>query len=181
MKTIKHAAATPKGFPLVADGITELHASRILLLLKRCGVGGKIDGLTKLAKLDFFVRYPDFFDQMSKYIGSELKSHSTTVESAMVRHHYGPWDKRYYQVLTYLKARALISILKDGNSYRFKLTDLGKQTAAQLETSEEFSDLVGQMQRVKSLLGTKSGSAIKTLIYKAFDHEVAKKAMGDLI
>ena len=181
MKSLKFASATPKGFPLVADGITELHASRILLLLKRCGTGGKIDGLTKLAKLDFFVRYPDFFDQMSKYIGSELKSHSTGVESAMVRHHYGPWDKRYYQVLTYLKAKALISILKDGSTYRFTLTALGKDAASQLESSDEFSDLVGQMQRVKSLLGAKTGSAIKTLIYKAFDEEVAKKAMGDLI
>lgn len=181
MKSLKHAVSTPKGFPLVADGITELHASRILLLLKRCGVAGKIDGLTKLAKLDFFVRYPDFFDQMSTYIGSELKSHNSGVESAMVRHHYGPWDKRYYQVLSYLNARNLISISKEGKAYRFTLTDIGKKAAKELEGSDEFADLVDQMGRVKSLLGSKTGTAIKNLIYKAFDEEVARKAMGELI
>jgi hypothetical protein len=181
MKSLKHALSTPKGFPLVADGITELHASRILLLLKRCGTSGKIDGLTKLAKLDFFVRYPDFFDQMSQYIGSQVKSHSSGVESAMVRHHYGPWDKRYYQVLSYLSSRGLISISKDGNAYRFKLTDLGKSSATELERASEFGDLVEQMRRVKILLGAKTGSTIKNLIYQAFDAEVAKKAMGELI
>ncbi len=51
----------PAGLPLTADQITEFHAARLMLLLHLCGVKNRIEGLTKLAKLDFFVRYPAFF------------------------------------------------------------------------------------------------------------------------
>lgn len=67
--------------------------------MRICGVGGgRIDGLTKLAKLDFFARYPDFFLAARRAIEdkgasepSAPSSSSEAVESAMVRHHYGPW------------------------------------------------------------------------------------------
>ncbi len=62
MKSIKFAAEIPAFFMLVADDLTELHASHILLLLKYCSINGKIVGASKLAKLDCCVRYPDLFD-----------------------------------------------------------------------------------------------------------------------
>jgi hypothetical protein len=37
------------------------------------------------------------------------------------------------------------------------------------------------MKAVKKVLGAKSGSAIKTLIYKVFAKEVADKALGEAI
>jgi hypothetical protein len=56
-----------------------------------------------MAKMDFFARYPDFFSVASAALkegadGTEHKDRSAShsVESAMIRHHYGPWDKRYY-------------------------------------------------------------------------------------
>jgi hypothetical protein len=57
----------------------------------------------KMAKLDFFSRYPDFFEVARAAIApsqstAEQQETDDTVESAMVRHHYGPWDKRYYHV-----------------------------------------------------------------------------------
>lgn len=181
MKSLKFAAETPESFPLAADGITELHASRLLLLLKQCGTKGKIDGLTKLAKLDFFVRYPEFFDRIASYLGKNIQSATGTVESAMVRHHYGPWDKRYYHVLPFLKARGLIEVRKEGGAYRFEITLLGLECANKLAKKPEFASQVEQMKRVKSLLGSKTGNRIKELIYDAFDEEVRKKALGDLI
>jgi hypothetical protein len=51
----------PVSLPLSADNIVEFHAARILLLISLCGTSNRIDGLTKMAKLDFFVRYPNFF------------------------------------------------------------------------------------------------------------------------
>jgi len=50
----------PISLPLAADDILEFHAARLLLLLEICGTAGRIDGLTKMAKLDFFKRYLDF-------------------------------------------------------------------------------------------------------------------------
>jgi len=181
MKSLKFAAETPETFPLAADGITELHASRLLLLLKHCGTKGKIDGLTKLAKLDFFVRYPEFFDRIAEYLGKDIQSTTRTIESAMVRHHYGPWDKRYYHVLPFLKSRGLIKVQKEGSAYRFSLTDLGIELANKLAKTTEFSAQVDQMKKVKALLGSKTGNRIKELIYEAFDEEVSKKALGELI
>jgi hypothetical protein len=60
MKSLKNLADRPAAAALVADDILEFHAGRLLLLLSTCGgTGGSINGLTKMAKLDFFVRYPD--------------------------------------------------------------------------------------------------------------------------
>jgi hypothetical protein len=60
MKSLNRLGARSVSLPLSADDIVEFHAARLLLLLSVCGVAGRIDGLTKMAKLDFFARYPDF-------------------------------------------------------------------------------------------------------------------------
>ena len=62
MRSLNRVGAQPRpAWPLAADDIVEFHAARLLLLMEICGVKGRIDGLTKMAKLDFFSRYPDFF------------------------------------------------------------------------------------------------------------------------
>jgi hypothetical protein len=100
MKSLNRLGARSVSLPLSADDIVEFHAARLLLLLSVCGVAGRIDGLTKMAKLDFFARYPDFFEvarAASTPTGSDTGIRTDeadlAVESAMVRHHYGPWDK----------------------------------------------------------------------------------------
>src|SRR3984957_7652819 len=124
MRSMRHIGHSPVSLPLAADNIVEFHAARILLLISLCGTGNRIDGLTKMAKLDFFGRYPDFFG-VAKNTSPPVAEGNDTVESAMVRHHYGPWDKRYYHVLSVLEAKGLIVVVKEGNSYRITLTDLG--------------------------------------------------------
>jgi hypothetical protein len=181
MKSVLRASETPRSFPLAADMFTELHPSRLLLLLKNCGVSGRVEGLTKLAKLDFFVRYPDFFERIAQHLGANVESAVSSVESAMVRHRYGPWDKRYYHILPFLEARSLITIRKEAQAYIFELTDSGKKVASTFSKAPEFAAQVSQMKRVKSVLGAKSGSRIKRLIYEVFDEEIAKKALGYVI
>ena len=61
-----------------------------------------------MAKLDFFVRYPEFFDEVCAYLGHPISGVAITRESGMVRFHYGPWDNRYYQVLAYLEGVGLL-------------------------------------------------------------------------
>jgi hypothetical protein len=173
--------ALPRGLPLVADDVTEFHAARLLLLLKNCGVSSRIEGLTKLAKLDFLVRYPDFFTKIAKHLGSDTTPATTDVESHMVRHHYGPWDKRYYQILPFLEARELIDVTKEDGTYIFSLTGRGKALVAQLTKRVEFSALIQQMKQVKQLVGSKTGSKLKCLIYEVFNEEVAAKPLGEVI
>ena len=62
MKRLRELSDAPASRPITAEEVMEFHAARLVLLFKHCGVKGRrIDSLTKMAKLDFFVRYPDFF------------------------------------------------------------------------------------------------------------------------
>lgn len=180
MKSIKQIGFAPVSLPLSADDIVEFHAARILLLVSLCGTGNRIDGLTKMAKLDFFVRYPDFF-AVAKNASLPIAEGSDTVESAMVRHHYGPWDKRYYHVLAYLEARQLIEVVKKSNGYLITLTPDGRKRATALAGKPSFASLVERMRAVKKEFGSKSGSTLKKLIYNLFDEEVGKKPLGEVI
>lgn len=182
MRSVYKLADYPAGLPLSSDDLVEFHAARLLLLLHFCGVKNQIDGLTKLAKLDFFVRYPDFFDKASAALKESERSAAQGVESAMVRHHYGPWDKRYYDVLAYLDGRELIEIRKEGeHAFVFMLTDQGMAVVAGLTKNPSFGELIEQMKRVKKVFGSKTGNYIKNLIYRVFDQEVAQRPLGQVI
>ena len=124
MKSLANLLTQPAGQPIVADDVLELHAARLLLLIQNCGTKTRatglhrVDGLTKLAKLDFLVRYPEFFEKLSKHLGQPATAPSHDVESSMVRFHYGPWDERYYHILGFLESRNLLTVEKDGSTFR---------------------------------------------------------------
>lgn len=188
MKSVNRLGTYSVSLPLLADDVVEFHAARLLLLFNYCGVGGRIDGLTKMAKLDFFARYPDFFAvaRRAEVTGAE-DGHETSelsdvaVEAAMVRHHYGPWDKRYYHVLANLEAKQLITITKHGKLYRLGLTDEGRERTKNLADRASFAPLIERMREIKKVFGSKSGSTLKKLIYRLFDEEVGKRPMGEVI
>lgn len=180
MKSLRNLAGRPAASPIAADDVVEFHAGRLILLLSVCGgTTSTIGGLTKMAKLDFFVRYPDFF----KAVESRGKSRreESAVEAAMIRHHYGPWDKRYYHLLGYLESRQLISVKLTGRTYRIALTPLGKTTAKELIGNDAFSDLLKHMREVNEQFGKKSGNELKNLIYETFGEEVAQQELGAVI
>lgn len=188
MKSFKRLGTHSVGLPLLADDVIEFHAARLLLLFNYCGVNGRIDGLTKMAKLDFFARYPEFYDvarRAEKMHGAVSEQSDNLpfkpVEAAMVRHHYGPWDKRYYHILALLEAKQLITISMYRNSYRFCLTAEGKVRAKTLAKKPSFAPIVERLRDSKSVFGSKSGSALKNLVYRLFDEEVSQRHIGEMI
>ena len=182
MKRFEQLAATPISSPLLADGVFELHAARIVLLLQYCGVNGRIEGLTKTAKLDFFVRYPDFFRRAALALGQEVDTTSGShTDSSMVRYRYGPWDNRYYHLLSYLESTDLISIKRDAKQYQLMLTTKGKEMAASISENPSYNTLIEHMRDVKKAMGSKAGSTLKKLIYKQFETEIGNKAIGEVI
>lgn len=187
MRSLNFIGTKPASLPLAAEDIVEFHAARLLLLLHVCGVSGRIDGLTKMAKLDFFARYPDFFEVARAATTSAGKkepvqaSSRSATESAMVRHHYGPWDKRYYHVLAHLEAKRLVTVTKAHNSYQLSLTDIGRDTAKSLSAIPSYGPLVDRMRQVKKTFGAKSGSTLKDLIYRVFDEEIGQRPLGQVI
>jgi len=180
MRSLNRLGTRPVSLPLAADDVLEFHAARLLLLLSTCGVSGHIDGLTKLAKLDFFARYPDFFE-VARGQAEGRTGPARTIESAMVRHHYGPWDKRYYHVLAHLEAKSLIQVGKEKNAYRISLTDLGRERAKRLAAQPSFDSLVARMKEIKKTFGARSGSSLKDMIYSIFDREVGQRPLGEII
>jgi hypothetical protein len=175
----------PAGSALVADDLLEFHAARLVLLVRVCGTANRIDGLTKLAKLDFFVRYPSLFAQACRETGLAVPATTdpaAAVEAPMVRYHYGPWDKRYYQILAFLEGTHLLEVsVQPNRSYRFSLTDEGVERAAALIAAPSFAVVIAQMRAVKGVFGTKSGDTLKKLIYRVFDAEVARRLHGEVI
>jgi hypothetical protein len=189
VKSLNRLGFRPASLPLSADDVVEFHAARLLLLLNLCGTAGRIEGLTKLAKLDFFARYPDFFaaakaataDEVEKLSISKPPHTENAVESAMVRHHYGPWDKRYYHVLAHLEAKGLIQVTKKGSAYHIILTDPGKVRARTLAERPSFQPLAARMRELKKTFGHRTGTSLKNLVYKLFDEEVGRRPLGEII
>ena len=181
MKRFRQLGDTPISSPLPAEDVFELHAARLVLLLRHCGVKNRIDGLTKLAKLDFFVRYPDFFTQAAQAIGAPQKPTTTNTDSSMVRYRYGPWDERYYHLLSYLESTGLINIERIGKSFRITLSQDGNALATTISDDSSYTSLVQHMKDVKRAMGSKAGTTLKNLIYQLFESEVGAKSFGELI
>ncbi|CAD5271553.1 conserved hypothetical protein [Bosea sp. 62] len=183
MRSLNRLGTRPASLPLAADDIVEFHAARLLLLTLLCGVSGRIEGLTKMAKLDFFSRYPEFFEAAAQTQAKPVPSHepSAAVESAMVRHHYGPWDKRYYHVLAHLEAKQLIKITKVKKTYVIALTEIGKERAQRIAEKPSFQPLAARMREIKKVFGLRTGSSLKNMIYNMFDSEVSRRPLGEII
>lgn len=90
------------------DAEPSLHAARLLVLISAfsgTGQGDAVEGLTKLAKLDFLLRYPVMLERALAAKGRstrdvQLEDHERlSVESQMVRYRFGPWDHRYREFL----------------------------------------------------------------------------------
>lgn len=162
------------------DDSVEFNAARILLLLYYAGGARakRIEGRTKLAKLDFFVRYPTFLVEAARIKGVETTLRPIgRPESRMIRYKYGPWDTRYYNIFAYLVAKGLITIegSKDLGDV-FKLTDKGKVAVGELN-GPEFDEVIQRCQLVYKLFGSVRGTTIKNFIYEHFT-DLVEKPMG---
>jgi hypothetical protein len=129
------------------DGSPELHAARLLLLLNAFAGAdgdGAVEGLTKLAKLDFLLRYPVMLDRALQAKGRsvrevQLEAHEReSVESEMVRYRFGPWDHRYREFLNVLIAKGLAIVSVEGRTVVISLTPEGRRLAGKLAENELF-------------------------------------------
>jgi hypothetical protein len=165
--------------PWDPDDSIDFHAARLLVLLRHCGEGTRyqIEGRTKLAKLDFFLRYPSFLERAREAlratgtIGEPWHAHGAEVEAPMIRYRYGPWDPRYRQFLAFLEARQLIRITVT-RPERVSLTASGRQLAEQIANKSSFAPIVERCDIMIGNLAALSGTQLKDLIYELFPTEV---------
>lgn len=119
----------------------QLHEARLLLLLRHAANRGEgtIEGITKLAKIDFLLRYPLYFQRLVDRLNKDRKKllvvplqpyEADTVESKMIRFRYGPWDPRYRRWIGILVAKGLADTYLKGKTVHVKLTESGLTLAA---------------------------------------------------
>lgn len=160
----------PRNYPTAEDSL-EFHSARLLLLLRYTGGKySKISGRLKLAKLDFFVRYPS-------YLKKALEANATIVapvdpESPMIRYKYGPWDNKYYDVFAFLVAKGLVSISPTKRGDEFALTDRGQEAVNELK-GPDFDEIINRCELVYKRFKDFSGTQLKDYIYNNFPEIVA--------
>lgn len=152
-----------------------LHVARILLLLHAHSRGRSkpIDGLTKLAKLDFLLRYPNSLERALKAEGHQAEEaklddfERTTIETKMIRFRYGPWDHRYRRWIALLASRGLATVYLKGKTVNVVLTEEGERVAMKLEVGP-MKKLSDRAKVVSRRFGSQSGTALKNFVYETF-------------
>jgi hypothetical protein len=156
------------------------HQARVLLLVdavaRTTGHAGKLDGLTKLAKLDFLVRYPALapgvLDRLEPgddrlRLSEEDVVVPTDVEAPMTRYRYGPWDDRYYPVIGALTGRGLLRYVRGRRgSVALAPTAAGRKLAQAMAGSAQWAETTDRCAAIAQASSGMTGSALKDLIYE---------------
>ncbi|RAY10662.1 hypothetical protein DPM19_34470 [Actinomadura craniellae] len=156
------------------------HQARVLLLVeavaRTAGHAGKLDGLTKLAKLDFLVRYPALapavLDRLDPndcrlHLSEEDIAVPTDVEAPMTRYRYGPWDDRYYPVIGALTGRGLLRYVRGRRgSVALAPTPAGRKLAQAMTATPEWAETTDRCVAIAEAASGMTGSALKDLIYE---------------
>jgi len=166
------------------DQSPELHAARLLLLIDAFAEdahGGAIEGLTKLAKLDFLLRYPLMLERALEAKGHsirevQLEDHERhSVESEMVRYRFGPWDHRYREFLNILVAKGLVSISIEGRKVVIAATEQGRDRARQLASDQLFEQYWRRAKLLKRHFDM-TATHLMRFIYETFPEIVSLRS-----
>lgn len=168
----------PETIRWVVDDLA-YHQARVLLLVRAVaaepGHARKLDGLTKLAKLDFLVRYPALaaviLDRLSEgdprmHLDDDEIAAPTEVDDPMIRYRYGPWDDRYYPVVGALVSRGLLKYAKGRRgSVALTATAAGKELADELVDEPLWQETADRCSAVAEASAGMTGNALKERIY----------------
>jgi len=166
----------------VIENTDEFHQARLLLLLDAASGRGDdpkpVDGIMKLAKMDFLLRYPNCLARALDALPTESNPKRSavlipekdrdTVEAKMIRFRYGPWDNRYRRWLGILAAKGLASIHLKGRTVRVAVTREGRDLARTLAGRDEFEGLAQRSRLIVSTVGHMGATTLKDFVYKTF-------------
>lgn len=171
------------------DRDEQIHLGRLLLLLGVFDRGetGRpaVEGITKLAKLDFLLRYPTYFEKAMMVRNVSRKRipiedyERKTVEAQMVRYRFGPWDHRYRRFLNILAAKGLVRIETSGRTILLSLTEKGKRQAERLQEDEAYRPLLDRARLLRETIDI-GATDIMNFIYRTFP-EIATLSYDEAI
>lgn len=157
--------------------------ARLLLLISAFSQrNGHLQGRVKLAKLDFLLRYPAFFERAMAIRGRAPQAtdqeSTPVIEQRMIRYRYGPWDPAYYALLGSLIGRGLVTTVPGARYLGFRTTEDGHNVAIALASTSTWSDVAKNAKTLKTEFGPQQGTYLKDFIYEHFP-EVAGSRWGD--
>lgn len=168
-----------------AAGVIEksdaFHEARLLLLLDIAGGSGEqakpVEGIMKLAKLDFFVRYPNCLaraldalpssDRPKRGVDMNIPEEDRdTIEARMIRFRYGPWDTRYRRWLGVLAAKGLIDVYACGRTVHSRITTQGRSVASTMMANAEHKSLGERCRLVVRAFAGMGATKLKDFVYR---------------
>jgi hypothetical protein len=156
--------------------------ARILLLINAFTTGTKsLEGRTKLAKLDFLLRYPSFMQRAlairtSKQVMEVTSEEQHNIEGRMIRYRYGPWDPSYYAILGRLIGKGLVETVSNQLGLSYRTTERGNQIAKALAKEDSWLETNVRVKLLKQNFNL-SGNTLKDFIYQHFP-EVTSASWG---
>jgi hypothetical protein len=158
--------------------------ARILLLIEEFSHGRQcLEGRTKLAKLDFLLRYPSLLPRALASRGRDvpnfLLEQPPDVESRMVRYRYGPWDPSYFAILGRLIGKQLVAQVPGRKGVGYRVTPKGRSVADQLRREPAWHETRERLTLLRRHFNL-SGTALKKLVYETFP-EVTRASWGDTL
>jgi len=158
------------------ENMDELHLARLLVLLRTIdrGRGKTVEGITKLAKLDFLLRYPNCLERVLKALNidptkAEIKPFErSSIETKMIRFRYGPWDGRYRRWIALLVGKGLVTTYVQGKTVHVGLTDSGKEISKIISNREEYRDIDRRSNLLLKSVGNFSATKLKNFVYDTF-------------
>ncbi|MEG4203452.1 hypothetical protein QUA20_05930 [Microcoleus sp. Pol7_A1] len=157
--------------------------ARILLLIHAFTAKKKsLEGRTKLAKLDFFLRYPNFMKRalairQPNQVMDVLPEEQDNIEGRMIRYRYGPWDPSHYAILGKLIGKGLVEIASSNRGISYRTTTLGSELAKKLAKEDSWQETSTRIKILRQNFDL-SGSSLKNFIYEHFP-EVTGADLGD--
>jgi hypothetical protein len=158
--------------------------ARLLLLIDAFSAGGEhLQGRVKLAKLDFLLRYPRFFERAMKARGRkkiQTDPEDPAIEERMVRFRYGPWDPAYYALLGRLLGRGLITTVPGGRYIGFRVTEAGHEVARAIGETDAWALTAKRARTLRAEFREHKGTWLQDFIYRVFP-EVTGAEWGRLL
>ena len=155
--------------------------ARLLLLIAAFSRRTKVlEGRTKLAKLDFLLRYPIYLDRSLQIRRPKLtppfRPSGPDVESRMVRYRYGPWDPAYFALLGRLIGKGLVEPASFPRGIGYRVTETGQMIATNLQSELAWIDVAQRVTILRQHFDL-TGATLKKFIYENFP-EVTRASWG---
>ncbi len=180
---------TPIEYILSLENNDEYHMARLLILLEVLSGRNhskKVAGITKLAKLDYLLRYPVALERSLRYVDKnvdiiEIKDYERySIESRMIRFKYGPWDIKFRRLIVLLQSKGLVNLHISGKNVEILITDKGIILAQKIAKKPEFRDYYRRSKIIKTNFDEYSASRLTELFFDVFP-ELSNMRMGEII